>query len=112
VPTAAQPRKRGRPPGSRNKRKANAYITKKEEANLKLAIRLRNNRVITASGALFEASNNQEINNLVGRRVFKFELYNKKVHRGTRIFKSRLVREIKGKTTKPYKKSRLVIQGY
>jgi hypothetical protein len=58
VPTVAQPRKRGYPPRLRNKRKANAYITKKEEANLKLAIRLRKDRVITALGALFKVSNN------------------------------------------------------
>ncbi|KAF1934823.1 hypothetical protein EJ02DRAFT_460893, partial [Clathrospora elynae] len=74
VPSAAQPRKRGRPLGSKNKRKANA--------------------------------------DLVGRGVFKFELYNEEAHGSIRIFKSRLVREVKGKTTKPYEKSRLVIQGY
>jgi hypothetical protein len=58
VPLAAQPRKRGRPLGLKNKRKARAYITKKEENNLKLVIKLRNNRVITTLGALFKASNN------------------------------------------------------
>ena len=58
VPPAAQPRKRGRPPGSKNKRKAHAYITKKEEDNLKLAIKLRTNRVITTAGKPFKASNN------------------------------------------------------
>ncbi|KAF1965810.1 hypothetical protein BU23DRAFT_584815 [Bimuria novae-zelandiae CBS 107.79] len=45
VPLAKQLRKRGHLPGLRNKRKANVYITKKEEANLKLAIKLRNNRI-------------------------------------------------------------------
>ncbi|KAF1937549.1 hypothetical protein EJ02DRAFT_458633, partial [Clathrospora elynae] len=34
VPSAAQPRKRGRPLGSKNKRKANAYMTRKEENDL------------------------------------------------------------------------------
>jgi hypothetical protein len=56
VPMAAQPRKRGRPPGSKNTRKAHAYITKKEEDNLKLAIKLRNNGVIITLGAPFKAS--------------------------------------------------------
>ena len=88
------------------------YITKKEETNYKLAIKLRNNRVITTLGAPFKASDKQEISNLVGCRVFKFKLYNKELHSRIRIFKSRLVREVKGKTTKPYEKSRLVIQGY
>jgi hypothetical protein len=73
VPLAAQPRKRGRPPGSKNKRKAHAYITKKEDDNPKLAIKLRNDSVITILGALFKASNNQEISNLIGCRVFKFK---------------------------------------
>jgi hypothetical protein len=112
VPRAAQPRKRGRPPGSKNKRKANVYMTKKEEADYKLAIKLRNDGVITTLGAPFEASDEQEISDLVGRGVFEFELYNKELHGRIRIFKSRLVREVKGKTTKPYEKSRLVIQGY
>jgi hypothetical protein len=88
------------------------YMTKKEEADHKLAIKLRNDGVITTLGAPFKASNDQEISDLVGRRVFKFEQYNKERHGRIWIFKSRLVREVKGKTTKLYKKSRLVIQGY
>ncbi|KAF7567022.1 DUF1421 multi-domain protein [Pyrenophora tritici-repentis] len=112
VPPAAQPRRRGRPPGSKNKRKAHAYITKKEQDDLELAIKLRNDGVITTSGAPFEASDDQEISDLVGRGVFKFEQYDERLHSKIRIFKSRLVREVKGKTTKPYEKSRLVIQGY
>jgi hypothetical protein len=74
---AAQPRRRGRPRGLKNRDKSDVYITKKEEANYKLAIKLRNNRVITTLGAPFKASNDQEISNLVGRRVFKFKQYNK-----------------------------------
>jgi len=58
VPIAAQPRRRGRPLGSKNKRKARAYITKKEEDDLKLAIKLRNNRVVTTLGAPFKVSKN------------------------------------------------------
>jgi hypothetical protein len=56
VPLATQPRKRGRPLGSKNKRKAHAYITKKEEDDHELAIKLRNDGVITTPGAPFEAS--------------------------------------------------------
>ncbi|KAF1360326.1 hypothetical protein EJ07DRAFT_41949, partial [Lizonia empirigonia] len=44
--------------------------------------------------------------------VFRFETYNPHKHGGNRIFKSRIVNEVKGKTTTPYEKSRLVIQGY
>ena len=57
MPLAAQPRKRGRPLGLKNKRKANVYIIKKEEANYALVIKLYNNRVITILGAPFKASN-------------------------------------------------------
>jgi len=89
-----------------------AYITKKEEDDFNLAIKLRNDRVITTPGAPFKASNNQEISDLVGRGVFKFKQYDERLHSKIHIFKSRLVRKVKGKTTKPYKKSRLVIQGY
>jgi hypothetical protein len=109
VPLAAQLRRRGRPRGSKNKDKSDVYITKKEEADHELAIKLRNDRVITTLGALFKASDDQEISDLVGRRVFEFEQYNKERHGGIQIFKSRLVREVKGKTTKLYEKSRLVI---
>ncbi|CAE7221385.1 hypothetical protein PTTW11_11413 [Pyrenophora teres f. teres] len=99
-------------PPTDNKDKPEVYITKKEEADHKLAIKLRNDRVITTLGTPFEASDDQEISDLVGRGVFEFEQYDKERHGGIRIFKSRLVREVKGKTTKPYEKSRLVIQGY
>jgi hypothetical protein len=78
----AQPRKRGRPLELKNKRKVNMYIIKKEEDNYKLALKLRNNRVITTLGAPFKASNKQEISSLVGYRVFKFKLYNKELHGG------------------------------
>ena len=44
--------------------------------------------------------------------MFSFELFDPAVHSGYRIFKSRMVREVKGKTMVPYKKSRLVVQGY
>jgi hypothetical protein len=45
--------------------------------------------------------------------VFNFEQFDRGIHGNTRIFKSRIVNEIKGKATNtPYKKSRLVIQGY
>jgi hypothetical protein len=58
------------------------YIIKKEEDDYKLALKLRNNRVITTLGAPFKASNEQEISNLVGYKVFEFELYNKELHGG------------------------------
>ncbi|KAK1918680.1 hypothetical protein P3342_001729 [Pyrenophora teres f. teres] len=56
---------------------AHAYITRKEQDDHELAIKLRNDGVITTSGAPFEASDDQ-ISDLVGRGVFKFEQYNEK----------------------------------
>jgi hypothetical protein len=54
-----------------------------------------------------------EAHNLIGKDVFNFEQYDPVKHGGIRIFKSRLVRKIKGKATNAlYEKSRLVIQGY
>ncbi len=58
-------------------------------------------------------STRTEIESSIARGVFEFTQYNPTYHRGARIFKSRIVNEIKGKTTKtPYEKSRLVVQGY
>ncbi|KAF1934571.1 hypothetical protein EJ02DRAFT_490997 [Clathrospora elynae] len=106
-----QPRKRGRPPGSKNKHKVQ-YLTKKEEDDYSLAVKLRNDGVINTPGAPFEASDQKEIVDLVGRGVFSFELFDLAIHNRHRIFKLRMVRKVKGKTMVPYKKSRLVVQGY
>ena len=107
----AQPRRRGRPPGSRNKPKVQ-YLSKKEEDDYALAVKLRNDGVINIPGTPFEASDQKEIDDLVGRGVFSFELFDPTIHGGYRVFKSRMVREVKGKTMVPYEKSRLVVQGY
>ncbi len=116
-PRAVQPRRRGRPAGSKNKPKTRAqylvqYLTKKEEEDFALAVKLRNDGVINTPGAPFEASDQKEVDDLVGRGVFSFELFDPHKHGAHRIFKSRLVREVKGKTMVPYEKSRLVVQGY
>jgi hypothetical protein len=58
-------------------------------------------------------SQKQEIDGLIARGVFNFEQYSPAKYQGIRIFKSRMVNEIKGKATNTlYKKSRLVIQAY
>ena len=114
-------RGRGRPKGSKNKvhcteddvELSMIFITGKEQADQELASKLRKEGRITTPGAPFEASDKQEIDNLIDRGVFRFEQYDPVKHNGIRVFKSRLVREIKGKATEaPYEKSRLVIQGY
>jgi hypothetical protein len=115
-------RGRGRPKGSKNKVHCTegstttlsmSFMTGKEQADYELSLKLRKEGQITVPGRPFEASDRQEIDNLIDRGVFRFEQYDHIKYNGTRIFKSRLVREIKGKTTNaPYEKSRLVIQGY
>jgi hypothetical protein len=123
-------RGRGRPKGSKNRpkvlqdavqyRQANtvpcsssygAFITAKEEADLQLSKQLRAEGKITTAGAPFEESTRKEIDSLIARGVFRFEPGHK--YQGQRIFKSRIVNEVKGKTTEaPFEKSRLVVQGY
>jgi hypothetical protein len=77
-----------------------------------LAVKLRNDGLITTPGDAFEASDAKEIDDLLAQGVFNFEQDDPAQHGGQRIFRSRIVREIKGVTTgKPYEKSRLVIQG-
>ncbi|KAI1000667.1 hypothetical protein K3495_g7531 [Podosphaera aphanis] len=120
VPTSIIPRSRGRPKGSKSKPKSpdhttitessEVYLSKKEENDRILAIKLRNDGVITTPGKPFEASDAKEINDLVIAGVFNFELFDPALHQG-RIFKSRMVRTIKGQGGKPYEKSRLVIEG-
>ena len=53
-----------------------AFITDKEEANKKLSLKLRKKGLITTFSMLFKASQKQEINGLISKRVFKFKLYN------------------------------------
>lgn len=121
-------RGRGRPKGSKNRPKDavrnvhegsleeepqddETFVTAKEEADFELSKQLRAKGKITTTGAPFEASTKKEIESLIARGVFQFEpLQN---HEGVRIFRSRIVNEIKGKATDtPFEKSRLVIQGY
>ena len=121
-----QPRRRGRPRGSKNKQVfyihpsyaiitrtfIQSFLSQKEKDNLELSLKLRKDGVITAPGEPFEESDDKEITDLIGQGVFHFEKYDPAKCKGARIFKARMVREIKGKADKPYEKSRLVIQGY
>ena len=111
-------RRRGRPKGSKNKPKAaqaetyDANLAQREQDDLVLSRKLRANGKITMPGLPFELSTKMEIESLIAQGVFRFETYSPHKHGGNRIFKSHIVNEVKGKTTTPYEKSRLVIQGY
>ena len=88
------------------------YISKKEQSNLKLSKQLRLKGKITTLSEPFKESMKVEINTLITSRVFEFVKYRLQLYRNTCIFSLRLVNKIKGKNTKPYKKSQLVIQGF
>lgn len=89
------------------------FISSKEASDLALALELRKQRKITTTGLPFEASTAREIDALIERGVFEFTLYSPEAHGDARIFKSRIVNEVKSKATDaPYEKSRLVIQGF
>lgn len=95
----------GRPYGSKNKLKANIYLSKKEQDDIKLAIKLRWESKIITDRTLFEVLDRAEINGLIINKTFKI------IHRddidltSVRIFNSQLVNKIKGKNKIPYKKS-------
>jgi hypothetical protein len=89
------------------------FVTQKELEDAQFAEKLRREGKIITSGKPFELFDQTEINGLIGCGIFRFEQYNPIKHGRIRIFKSRIVNEIKGKgTNKPYEKSRFVIQGY
>jgi hypothetical protein len=90
-----------------------AFMTRKEQADIELAIKLWKDGVITTPGDLFKRSQRQEIDGLIAKGVFEFVQYDPNKHSGVRIFNSRLVNKVKGKATNsPFEKSRLVVQAY
>jgi hypothetical protein len=68
-------------------------------ADLALALQLRKKGKITTPDEFFEQSDQTEIDALITNGMFRFEIYNPKVHDNIRIFDSRIVHEIKGKRT-------------
>lgn len=89
-----------------------AFLTQKEKDDAELAKQLRYEGKITTPGEPFELSRKTEVDSLIAGGVFEFVQFDETVHE-ERVFKSRLVDEVKGKgTERPYEKSRLVIQAY
>jgi hypothetical protein len=82
----------------------------KEKGDLKLSLKLQQNKTINNPGLPFQAFNKKEIDSLLIKREFAFKQFNNSKHRREQIFKSQIVQEIKGKATLTlFKKSRLVI---
>src|SRR6266567_8391576 len=89
------------------------FITYKKQANIELSLKLQKDGVITTPGGLFKKSQQQEINGLIAREVFKFVQYNPNKHLGIQIFNLRLINKVKGKAINTsFKKLRLIIQAY
>lgn len=89
------------------------FLTQKEEQALVTSENLRAQGIISDPGEPFEASDRKEIEGLLARGAFDFEQFDHGKHGGKRVFKSRMVREVKGQSTStPFEKSRLVIQAY
>jgi hypothetical protein len=84
---------------------ATAYLSPKEISDYALAIKLRKNNVINTPRAPFEESDNIEVIDLIARDIIAFERFNSTKHTG-RLFKSRMIHEIKGKNDTSYEKSR------
>ncbi|XP_044714540.1 uncharacterized protein HRG_11894 [Hirsutella rhossiliensis] len=100
-PEPERPRRRGRPrkPFSLPRSQfspANMFLSHKECAALDLAVKLRAEKKITTAGRPFEASDDLEITNLLGAGVIVPERYDMNKHGKHRLFKSRMVREVKG----------------
>jgi hypothetical protein len=106
-PQARRPRR----PRKAKERGTQAFLTEKEKGDLNLARQLQKDGIITTPGLPFKESDRTEIDALIANSTFKILKYNPEVHY-RRIFNLRLVQEIKGKNTQPYKKSRLVLAGH
>jgi hypothetical protein len=89
------------------------FLTHKEQGDWDLAVKLRREGTITTPGAPFVASMKAELDALRASETYRIGKYDPEgKHRGVRLFNSRFVNEIKGKTTVPFEKSRLVIQAF
>jgi hypothetical protein len=71
----------------------------KEKGDLELLLKLRQNKTINNLGLPFQAFNKKKINSLLTKKVFTFKQFNNFKHREEQIFKSQIMREIKGKAT-------------
>ncbi|KAF4471164.1 Ribonuclease H [Fusarium albosuccineum] len=108
-PERKKKRPRGRP---RKVRDAEAFVTHKERAEYELALQLRKEGRIVTPGRPFEISDAAEIDALFDTGVLVAVHIDEVDKDNAQFFGSRIVREVKGKTTVPYEKSRLVVRGF
>ena len=114
-PELQRPRRRRRPWKSHftnnfTDKTATIFISYRERADYEFALQLQHEEIITTPEDSFEQSDLTEIESLLANDMLQPMQYDSNKHADVSLFKSRLVREIKGKVTdKPYKKSRLMI---
>jgi hypothetical protein len=65
-----------------------AFMTNKEQTDMELSVKLKEEGTITTPGLPFEQSQTIEIKGLIARGVFKFVQYNLSQHTSVRIFNS------------------------
>lgn len=86
------------------------FISYRERADYKLALKLRHNRIIITLKDYFNQSDLIEIEFLLANSILEPVQYDSNKHASISLFKFRIIYEIKRKTTdKPYKKSCLVV---
>ncbi len=88
-------------------------MSHRERADDEFTLKLQYEGVITNPGDLFEQSDQTEIKSLLANNILLPLQYDFNKYVGVRLFKSRLVHEIKEKmTNKSYEKSCLMVQDY
>ena len=88
-----------------------SFLTYKEQGDLELSKKLRQKGTIIMLGEPFEESTKAEIESLMAVGVFKIVQFDAQKHT-IKVFNLHIINEIKGKTTIPFEKTRLVIQAY
>ncbi len=89
---------------------ADIFMSYRERADYKFALKLWYKRVITTPSNPFEKSDQTKIESLLANGVLLSLQYDPNQHARVRLFKSSLIRKIKGKTTnKLHEKSCLVV---
>lgn len=95
------------------KKTADIFISNKERIYYEFEIKQSHDGMLTTPGDLFKQSDLTKIEFFLANDVLQSLQYNSNKHFGVSLFKSYLVREIKGKATdEPYKKFHLIVQGY
>ena len=87
-----------------------AFVTTKKNNAYELAVRYRQKSKITSPGAPFEKSSRIELNGLIGNGTLR-PITKQSVGKAKKLG-SKIVNEVKGNKEHPYKKLRIMAQGF